>query len=82
MALIQLVGGGAQACQYACMYVCSIQTLIHLYVYKPILFFNISQEILMCSQILKPLVSGKGNSNPLQYPCLGNPMDREEPGGL
>ena len=23
-----------------------------------------------------------GNSNPLQYSCLGNPMDREEPGGL
>ena len=25
---------------------------------------------------------GKGNGNPLQYSCLGNPMDREEPGGL
>ena len=25
---------------------------------------------------------GEGNGNPLQYPCLGNPMDREEPGGL
>ena len=24
---------------------------------------------------------GKGNSNPLQYSCLGNPM-AEEPGGL
>ena len=24
---------------------------------------------------------GKGNGNPLQYSCLGNPMDRE-PGGL
>ena len=26
--------------------------------------------------------SGGGNGNPLQYSCLGNPMDREEPGGL
>ena len=25
---------------------------------------------------------GEGNSNPLQYSCLENPMDREEPGGL
>ena len=25
---------------------------------------------------------GEGNGNPLQYPCQGNPMDREEPGGL
>ena len=25
---------------------------------------------------------GEGNDNPLQYSCLGNPMDREEPGGL
>ena len=25
---------------------------------------------------------GEGNGNPLQYPCLENPMDREEPGGL
>ena len=25
---------------------------------------------------------GEGNGNPLQYSCLGNPMDREEPGGL
>ena len=24
---------------------------------------------------------GEGNGNPLQYSCLGNPMD-EEPGGL
>ena len=24
---------------------------------------------------------GEGNGNPLQYSCLGNPMDRE-PGGL
>ena len=24
---------------------------------------------------------GKGNGNPLQYSCLGNPMDKE-PGGL
>ena len=24
---------------------------------------------------------GEGNGNPLQYPCLENPMDRE-PGGL
>ena len=24
---------------------------------------------------------GEGNGNPLQYPCLENPMD-EEPGGL
>ena len=23
---------------------------------------------------------GEGNGNPLQYPCLENPMDREEPG--
>ena len=25
---------------------------------------------------------GGGNGNPLQYSCLGNPMEREEPGGL
>ena len=25
---------------------------------------------------------GEGNGSPLQYSCLGNPMDREEPGGL
>ena len=25
---------------------------------------------------------GVGNGNPLQYSCLGNPMDREEPGRL
>ena len=25
---------------------------------------------------------GEGHSNPLQHSCLGNPMDREEPGGL
>ena len=25
---------------------------------------------------------GVGNSNPLQHSCLGNPMDREESGGL
>ena len=25
---------------------------------------------------------GGGNGNPLQYSCLENPMDREEPGGL
>ena len=25
---------------------------------------------------------GGGNGNPLQYPCLENPMDREKPGGL
>ena len=25
---------------------------------------------------------GVGNGNTLQYSCLGNPMDREEPGGL
>ena len=25
---------------------------------------------------------GEGNVNPLQYSCLGNPMIREEPGGL
>ena len=25
---------------------------------------------------------GEGNGNPLQYSCLGKPMDREEPGGL
>ena len=24
---------------------------------------------------------GEGNGNPLQYSCLGNHMDREEPGG-
>ena len=34
------------------------------------------------------LISGSGRSpgkrigNPLQYSCLGNPTDREEPGGL
>jgi len=25
---------------------------------------------------------GEGNGNPLQYSCLENPMDREEPGRL
>ena len=25
---------------------------------------------------------GGGHGNPLQYPCLENAMDREEPGGL
>ena len=25
---------------------------------------------------------GEENGHPLQYSCLGNPMDREEPGGL
>ena len=25
---------------------------------------------------------GIGNGNPLQHSCLGNPMDREEPGRL
>ena len=25
---------------------------------------------------------GEGNGHLLQYSCLGNPMDREEPGGL
>ena len=25
---------------------------------------------------------GEGNSNPLRYSCLQNPMDREDPGGL
>jgi len=25
---------------------------------------------------------GEGNGNPLKYPCLENPMDREEPGRL
>ena len=25
---------------------------------------------------------GEGNGNPLQYPCLGNPVDRGQPGGL
>ena len=25
--------------------------------------------------------TGEGNGNSLQYSCLGNPMDREEPGG-
>ena len=25
---------------------------------------------------------GGGNGNPLQYSYLGNPLDREEPGGL
>ena len=25
---------------------------------------------------------GEGNGTPLQYFCLGNPMDREESGGL
>ena len=25
---------------------------------------------------------GVGNGNPLQYSCLENSMDREEPGGL
>ena len=26
--------------------------------------------------------SGEGNGNPLPYSCLGNPMDRENTGGL
>ena len=26
--------------------------------------------------------SEEGNGNQLQYSCLGNPVDREEPGGL
>ena len=26
--------------------------------------------------------SGERNGNPLQYSCLENPMDREEPGGV
>ena len=26
--------------------------------------------------------SGEGNGNPLQYSCLGNPMDKKELGGL
>ena len=25
---------------------------------------------------------GEENGNPLQYSCLGNPVNREEPGGL
>ena len=25
---------------------------------------------------------GEGSGNPVQYSCLGNPMDMEEPGGL
>ena len=25
--------------------------------------------------------AGGGNGNPVQYSCLGNSMDREEPGG-
>ena len=25
---------------------------------------------------------GEGNGNPLQYSCLGNPIQTEEPGGL
>ena len=25
---------------------------------------------------------GEGTGNPLQYPCLENSVDREEPGGL
>ena len=25
---------------------------------------------------VKPLPPGEGNGNPLQYSCLGNPMDR------
>ena len=27
-------------------------------------------------------IIGEGNGNPLQYYCLENPMDREEPGRL
>ena len=27
-------------------------------------------------------IPGEGHGNPLQYPCLGSPMDRKEPGGL
>ena len=26
--------------------------------------------------------AGEGNGNPRQYSCLGNPMDREDPGRL
>ena len=67
-------------CMYACM--CAVYTHLRNCIFTYLFSFNTSQEILMCSQILKPLVSGKGNGNPLQYPCLGNPMDREEPGRL
>ena len=27
-------------------------------------------------------ISGEGSGTPLQYSCLENPMDGEEPGGL
>ena len=42
----------------------------------------------VCSTGNPGLITGSGrslgeeNGNPLQYPCLENPMDREEPGGL
>ena len=29
-----------------------------------------------------PSPIGEGNGNPLQYSCLENPIDRENPGGL
>ena len=29
-----------------------------------------------------PRLPGEGNGNPPQYFCLGNPIDREEPGRL
>ena len=75
-----LVVGPRLVCMYTCM--CAVYTHLHNCVFTYLFSFNTSQGILMCSQILKPLVSGKGNGNPLQYPCLGNPMDREEPGRL
>ena len=33
-------------------------------------------------KILSLKTPGEGNVNPLQYSCLENPMDGEEPGGL
>ena len=48
-----------------------------------------ASPVRLVSQILLRLLfdefihyTGKGNGNPLQCSCLGNPMDREEPGGL
>ena len=33
-------------------------------------------EVRCCVTLKIPWRSGEGNSNPLQYSCLGNPMDR------
>ena len=34
------------------------------------------QEMQVDKGSIPESIPGEGNSNPLQYPCLGNPMDR------